>query len=61
MPEAWLRYQQTLGLAALVAGLTLAEFVLRLAEASLQPPSPALPRIRLVSDLHGILVERIDQ
>jgi hypothetical protein len=56
MPEAWLRYQTALGLAAFVAGLTAAEFALRVAEASIPTPAPR-PRIRLVSDLHGILVE----
>jgi hypothetical protein len=57
MPAAWLRYQQTLVLAAFVAGCTVAELQLRMISAAIIAPQRR-PAIRLVSDLHGILVEK---
>ncbi|GEM_PF-3793351 len=58
MPFAWLRFQQTLALAAFVAGCTVAEMQLRLIGAAISPAaSIRAPRIRLVSNLHGIEID----
>ena len=57
MPEAWIRYQQVLVLSAFVAGCSVADLMLQIAQASIDN-LPTRPRIRLVSDFHGILVEK---
>lgn len=55
---AILEEQQRLALAAWVAGISAAELQLRLLEAAIASGlTPAAPRLRLVSNLHGIEID----
>lgn len=45
-----------LQLAAFLAGLSVAEMQMRMLESFVGAPAP-LPRLRLVSDLHGIAID----
>lgn len=49
--------QQRLVFAAFVAGVAVVEFQMRLIEHFIGLPAPPAPRLRLVSDLHGIAVD----